>query len=239
MARQANKLTVRAVSAANKPGLYSDGGGLYLAVARGGSKSWLYRFMLRRRARDMGLGGVDVVSLAEAREKALESRKLVKAGVDPIDARNAERARQATDAASSQSFRECAERYIASHESGWRNPKHRAQWSNTLATYAYPVFGEVPVDGVDTKSSKTNTATSTPPGIGSANRYSAIKRSTRARRRREPHFPSLVPSPRRPCCRCSPQTSLPMKAWYGCCEKASRVLACSRMKAGGLSAATP
>ncbi len=81
MARQANKLTVRAVSAANKPGLYSDGGGLYLAVARGGSKSWLYRFMLRRRARDMGLGGVDVVSLAEAREKALEARKLVKAGV--------------------------------------------------------------------------------------------------------------------------------------------------------------
>ena len=150
MARQTNRLTTRAVAAANEPGLYSDGGGLYLAVARGGSKSWIYRYMLRRRSRDMGLGGVDVVSLAEAREKALESRKLVKAGVDPIDARNAERARQAVDAASSRSFRECAERYIASHESGWRNPKHRAQWSNTLATYAYPVFGEVPVDGVDT-----------------------------------------------------------------------------------------
>ncbi len=122
MARQANKLTARAVTAANEPGLYSDGGGLYLQVARGGSKSWVYRYMLRRRARDMGLGGVDVVSLAEAREKALEARKLVKAGIDPIDARNAEHTRQAVDAATSRSFRECTERYIASHERGWRNP---------------------------------------------------------------------------------------------------------------------
>ena len=82
MARQTNRLTTRAVAAANEPGLYSDGGGLNLAVARGGSKSWIYRYMLRRRSRDMGLGGVDVVSLAEAREKALEARKLVKAGVE-------------------------------------------------------------------------------------------------------------------------------------------------------------
>ena len=154
MARHANKLTVRAVAAANQHGLYSDGGGLYLAVARGGSKSWLYRFMLRRRSRDMGLGGVDVVSLAEAREKALEARKLVKAGVDPIDARNAERARQATDAATSPwTFMHCAEKYIASHEKGWRSAKHRAQWSNSLATYVYPAFGDVPVDAVDQRKS--------------------------------------------------------------------------------------
>ncbi len=69
---------------------------------------------------------------------------------DPIDARNAERARQAVDAATSLTFQQCAERYIASHEKGWRNAKHRAQWSNTLATYAYPAFGDVPVDAVDT-----------------------------------------------------------------------------------------
>ncbi len=150
MARQANKLTVRAVAAARKPGLYSDGNGLYLAVARGGSKSWIYRFMLRGRSRDMGLGGVDVVSLAEAREKALEARKHAKAGVDPIDARNAGRAQQAVDAATSRSFKYCAEKYIASHERGWRNPKHRAQWSSTLATYVYPAFGNVPVGAVDT-----------------------------------------------------------------------------------------
>ena len=83
MARQTQKLTARAVAAAKKPGLYSDGGGFYLQVARGGSRSWIYRFMLRGRSRDMGLGGVDVVTLAEARESALEARKLAKAGIRP------------------------------------------------------------------------------------------------------------------------------------------------------------
>ena len=150
MSRQTNKLTARAVAAQDRPGLYSDGGGLYLQVARGGSKSWVYRFMLRRRSRDMGLSGIDVVSLAEAREKALEARKLVKAGIDPIEDRNAQRARLAVDTASSRTFQDCAEKFIASHEKGWRNPKHRAQWRNTLATYAFPVFGDVPVDAVDT-----------------------------------------------------------------------------------------
>ena len=98
----------------------------------------------------MGLSGIDVVSLAEAREKALEARKLVKAGIDPIEDRNAQRARLAVDTASSRTFQDCAEKFIASHEKGWRNPKHRAQWRNTLATYAFPVFGDVPVDAVDT-----------------------------------------------------------------------------------------
>ena len=169
MSRQTNKLTARAVAAVKLPGLYSDGGGLYLQVARGGSKSWVYRFMLRRRSRDMGLGGIDVVSLAEAREKALEARRLVKAGIDPVEKRRAQRTRNAADAVASLTFRECAEKFIASHEKGWRNPKHRAQWRNTLATYAFPVFGDVPVDAVDTAmvteviepiwSTKTETAT--------------------------------------------------------------------------------
>ena len=113
MSRQTNKLTARAVAAQDRPGLYSDGGGLYLQVARGGSKSWVYRFMLRRRSRDMGLSGIDVVSLAEAREKALEARKLVKAGIDPIEDRNAQRARLAVDTASSRTFQDCAEKFIA------------------------------------------------------------------------------------------------------------------------------
>ena len=150
MARQSHKLTARAVAAAKKPGLHSDGGGLYLQVARGGSRSWIYRFMLRRKSRDMGLGGIDVVSLAEAREKALAARKLVKAGIDAIEDRDAQRAQRAIDATSGRTFQDCAEKYIASHEKGWRNPKHRDQWYNTLATYAFPVFGDVPVDIVDT-----------------------------------------------------------------------------------------
>jgi integrase len=150
MARQTQKLTTRAVSAAKRRGLHSDGGGLYLQIARGGSKSWLYRFMLRRKSRDMGLGGIDVVSLSEARETALAARKLVKAGIDPIDNRKAQRAQLAVDAVSGRTFKDCAEKYIASHEKGWRNPKHRDQWRNTLTTYAYPIFGDVSVGAVDT-----------------------------------------------------------------------------------------
>ena len=150
MARQTNRLTVRGITAENRPGMYADGGGLYLQVARGGSKSWVCRFMLRRKSRDMGLGGIDVVSLAEARERALAARKLVKDGIDPIDARKAQRAQYAVDAVSGRTFEDCANKYIASHEKGWRNPKHRDQWRNTLTTYAYPVCGDVPVDAVDT-----------------------------------------------------------------------------------------
>ncbi|MFP6741452.1 MAG: integrase arm-type DNA-binding domain-containing protein [Alphaproteobacteria bacterium] len=150
MARQTRNLTARAVSAATRSGLHSDVSGLYLQVARGGSKSWLYRFMLRRISRDMGLGGIDVVSRSEARERALAARRLVKDGIDPIDARKAQRAQRAVDAVSVRTFKFCAEQYIASHEKGWRNPKHRDQWRNTLSTYAYPVFGDVPVDAVDT-----------------------------------------------------------------------------------------
>ena len=150
MARQTNRLTVRGITAENRPGMYSDGGGLYLQVARGGSKSWLYRFMLRRKSRDMGLGGIDVVTLAEAREKALAARKLAKDGIDPIDARKAQRKQQAVGAISGRTFQDCAELYISSLGKGWKNPKHRAQWRNTLATYVFPVFGDVPVDAVNT-----------------------------------------------------------------------------------------
>jgi integrase len=150
MARQVQRLSARSVAAERKPGMHADGLGLYLYVSKSGAKSWIYRFMLRGRSRDMGLGGLDVVSLSEARERALEARKLVKAGIDPIEERNAERAREAVDAASRMTFADCARALIKSHEAGWRNPKHRQQWRNTLATYAYPVFGNLPVDTVDT-----------------------------------------------------------------------------------------
>ena len=150
MARQIQRLSARSVAAERKPGVHADGLGLYLHVSKTGAKSWIYRFMLRGKSRDMGLGGLDVVSLSDARARALEARKLVKAGIDPIEERNSERARQAVDAASSMTFAECARAMIKSHEAGWRNAKHRSQWRNTLATYAYPVFGHLPVDSIDT-----------------------------------------------------------------------------------------
>src|SRR5579859_408462 len=149
MLRRAAGLSARQVMALRLPGLFSDGRGLYLQVAPSGAKSWVYRFQIAGRRRDMGLGSADIFSLAEAREKAAAARKLVANGVDPIDARRAERLTKALDAAKAMTFRQCAEAYIASHRAGWSSPKHEAQWSSTLQKYAYPHFSNLSVQGVD------------------------------------------------------------------------------------------
>jgi integrase len=148
MARAIGRLSAVALPKL-KAGMHPDGGGLYLQVTRGGAKTWIYRFMLHGRAREMGLGPLHIVSLAEAREKARECRRLRHEGIDPIEARKTRLAEERLAAATTMTFRECAERYIEAHRAGWKNPKHAAQWPSTLAAYAYPVIGELPVQAVD------------------------------------------------------------------------------------------
>jgi integrase len=132
-----------------KPGMHADGGGLYLQVTASGARTWVYRFMLHGRAREMGLGPLHIVSLAEAREKAREWRKLRHEGVDPIEARKAKHAEERLAAATALTFKECAERYIEAHKVGWKNSKHAKQWPSTLEAYVYPVLGALPVQAVD------------------------------------------------------------------------------------------
>jgi len=129
--------------------MYADGGGLYLRVTKEGSKNWVYRYMLDGRARWMGMGPLALYGLQEAREKALDARRRRYEGTDPIEARRAERMRVRLDAAKAVTFKECADAYIKSHRAGWRNPKHAAQWEATLATYAGPVIGGLPVQAID------------------------------------------------------------------------------------------
>jgi integrase len=154
--REANRLTPATVKNEKNPGLYSDGLGLYLQVSKSNSKSggvtrsWLYRFMRDGVARKMGLGPVHTVSLADARRRAAEARTALLDGVDPIDARKARRGAAKLDAAKAMTFRECAEKFIAAKEAGWKNGKHATQWTNTLATYAYPVIGDLLVSAIDT-----------------------------------------------------------------------------------------
>jgi integrase len=148
--RRSNKLTALAVSRQSTPGRYADGGGLYLQVAAGGTKAWLFRYMRDGEARAMGLGPIDIVPLADAREKARECRRQLLDGADPIAARRDERQRKRAEAARGITFEECAEKYIAANKSGWRNAKHAEQWKSTLETYAYPVFGKLDVAAVDT-----------------------------------------------------------------------------------------
>jgi Arm DNA-binding domain len=142
-------LTARAVATATKPGLHADGGGLYLRVGRVGAKSWALRFMIAGKAREMGFGGLANVSLAEARRTAADYRPQLANKVDPIARRDAAQHAQKIEDARSMTFDDCARAYVKAHEAGWRNAKHRQQWTNTLKTYASPVLGSVPVSAVD------------------------------------------------------------------------------------------
>jgi integrase len=150
MMREIGRLTALKVERAKEPGMYCDGGGLYLRVTPDGARNWVLRYMLNRRPRWMGLGPLALYGLQEARARALDARRKRHDGIDPIDARRAERTRQRLDAAKAMTFKQCAETYVASHRAGWRNEKHAGQWQATLATYAYPVIGALPVQAVDT-----------------------------------------------------------------------------------------
>lgn len=147
-------LTVQGILRLNSPGRFADGGGLYVCVrpaARNGvRRTWAFRYMVAGRATELGMGPVALLSLADAREEAAEYRKALRLGIDPLrrkrDARDAQRA----ETAQRVTFQECAGRFIEAHKPGWRNPKHGDQWTATLKTYAYPVFGDLPVGAVDT-----------------------------------------------------------------------------------------
>jgi len=143
-------LTALKVDKARQPGMYADGSGLYLRVTGEGTKNWVLRYMLAGRPRWMGLGPVSLFGLQEARAKALDARRLRHEGVDPIDARRSARQQARLDAAKMITFKECATSYIAAHKAGWQNAKHAAQWGATVATYAEPIIGALPVQAIDT-----------------------------------------------------------------------------------------
>src|SRR5215469_10759473 len=154
MARQTERLSPGKVAKAKGPTgkttLLADGNGLYLRIGPTGAKSWVLRYMAGCRSHDMGLGSISLVGLREARERALQQRRLLRLdGIDPIEKRRAERHAAMIEAASAMTFEDCAEGYIAAHRAGWKNPKHANQWPSTLQTYVYPVFGSLPVAAVD------------------------------------------------------------------------------------------
>jgi integrase len=167
--RRPGKLKALTITRTTKPGMYSDGGGLYLQVTSAGTKSWIFRYWVPQRgehagdfirdarsnkvlgrSREMGLGSFTVVSLDEAREKAEDCRRLRKQGIDPIEAQREAKLRVALEEAKAMTFEDAARRYIDAHRSGWRNEKHATQWTSTLATYAYPLMGGVSVQAIDT-----------------------------------------------------------------------------------------
>jgi integrase len=149
MAQKIKQLTAQAVFRANKPRLYHDGAGLYLRVGRGGAKSWVFRYMRGGVAREMGLGAFTKVSLAEARAKADAQRRLISSGADPLAEKTKREKEERLTAAGTKTFEQCAQSYIQAQGTAWRNAKHAAQWTSTLRTYVYPVFGDLPVRQID------------------------------------------------------------------------------------------
>jgi integrase len=136
-------LTTVRVNNLSIPGRYGDGNGLYLIVDLSGAKRWVLRTVVHGKRRDIGLGGLRLVSLAEARLKALEFRKLARDGGDPIEAR-----RQAKTTVPT--FAEAALNTLEQRRAGWRDEKHPSQWINTLSKYVFPVMGEKRVNQIET-----------------------------------------------------------------------------------------
>src|SRR6516225_2065959 len=150
MTRPLNRLTALKVTRTKQPGMYADGGGLYLRVAEGGSKQWIFRYVTDGHMRDMGIGPFHTLTLAQARERATAARVLRLDGIDPIDHKRAQRAELLAAAAKAMTFRQCAEDFLREHEAKWTNATHRQQWRATLKNYVYPIIGNLPVAMIDT-----------------------------------------------------------------------------------------
>ncbi|SFQ86165.1 Integrase [Halopseudomonas formosensis] len=148
------KLNPKQVENLTDPGTYEDGEGLRLAVRPTGSKSWVFRYQLNGKRREMGLGPYPDLGLKAARLKASAYRSQLLEGIDPLEALKAEREAlrlaQLADAAKAVTFDSVAADYIAAHRSGWKNAKHAQQWENTLKTYASPVIGKLAPSDVTT-----------------------------------------------------------------------------------------
>jgi integrase len=151
VARLIHKLTEAKIRTLTEIKLHPDGAGLYLQIKPGGARSWIYRFTLNGRTRDMGLGALADVSLVKAREKAGDARALVNDGIDPIEHTRAQAVIPAAPKRrSSPTFEEMAESYMADRLKRLRSEVHRHQWRQTLQDYVYPIIGKMPVNEIET-----------------------------------------------------------------------------------------
>jgi integrase len=142
--RGKQKLTARG-AATSKPGRYGDGNGLYLIVSPSGARKWVFRFTFGGKVTEMGLGSANLISLAEARDKAHAARKIRHAGQNPIQVRR----RAAASETGKPTFGQVADALLESKASEWRNPKHQEQWKIALSINAAPLRSR-PVDEIDT-----------------------------------------------------------------------------------------
>jgi integrase len=144
--------SAKSVEAIKEVGYHTCAKGLYLQVSKQGTKSWLFRYTspITKKRREMGLGSLDFVSLAEARQLAVDNKRLVIDGKDPIEERKQSQLQKQLEQARNLTFREVAEACIQSKSHGWKNAKHAQQWTNSLEAYVFPTLGHLPISEVST-----------------------------------------------------------------------------------------
>jgi len=136
------KLTAAQVRNLKTPGRYMDGDGLALVITAPQKGYWVLRATVNGRRRDIGLGSLDLVKLAEAREAAIDMRRDIQRGLDPV----AERKRQKIEILT---FKAAAKKVHAEQTASWKNGKHQDQWLNTLEAYAFPKLGDRLVNDIE------------------------------------------------------------------------------------------
>lgn len=142
-------LTVKGVEAKREPGMYGDGGGLYLRVGPTGTKSWIVRTVIHGKRRELGIGSLDLVTLAEARETSTDLRKVARAGGDPDAARKTTAREAAAEAARDLvTFGRAAEAVHATLLPTWKNKKHADTWISGLRLHAYPKLAGKPIQSI-------------------------------------------------------------------------------------------
>src|SRR5262245_60338302 len=154
MARVSRPLTA-AMLRSTTPGLYADGGNLWLQITEAAdgedvNRSWIYRYTMDGRRRHMGLGSVGTVTLKEARERARQQRLLQLDGIDPITRRDEQRAAKAVANAKAITFAAATDAYVRAHGASWRNAKHAREWPASLRKHVFPTLGKLPVAAIET-----------------------------------------------------------------------------------------
>jgi integrase len=139
-----------AIAALNKPGRYAVGDGAYLQISKWHTRSWIFRYERLGKGYNMGLGPYPLISLADARAKARNAKRMLLDGIDPLHAKRKARTDALLQIARTKTFKECAEQYIATHDSDWSSAKSRAAWVSTFKNYVYPKIGALAVADIDT-----------------------------------------------------------------------------------------
>src|SRR5262245_14298273 len=142
-------LSARAVAALTDPGRYAVGHGAYLQISEWRTRSWIFRYARGGKARHIGMGPCEYVTLSEARERAIEYRRMLARGEDPLEAKRAGARAASAATERAKTFKWCALEFIKQHEKEWRGDASRRQWIGSLEQHAFPRIGDKSISDID------------------------------------------------------------------------------------------